>query len=76
MSSMNNLVFRVAAFGMLFLAVAASAQETDEVQELQRVNDAQQQQLEAQQRQIETLMQMVEQLQSEWSSFNQRSSRS
>ena len=65
MSSMNNLLFRVAAFGMLFVAVPAFAQETDEVQELQRVNDAQQRQLEAQQRQIETLMQMVEQLQSE-----------
>ena len=69
---MNNLLFRVAAFGMLFVAVPASAQETDEVEELQRVNDAQQQQLEAQQRQleaqqrqIETLMQMLEQLQSE-----------
>jgi hypothetical protein len=62
---MNNLLFRVAAFGMLFVAVSASAQETDEVRELQRVNDAQQQQLEAQQLQIETLMQMLEQLQSE-----------
>jgi hypothetical protein len=62
---MSNLVFRVAAFGMLFVAVSASAQETDEVQELQRVNDDQQRQLEAQQQQIDTLMQMLEQLQSE-----------
>ncbi len=46
MSSMNNLLFRVAAFGMLFVAISASAQETDEVQELQRVNDAQQRQIE------------------------------
>ena len=65
MSSMNNLLFRVAAFGMLFIAVPTSAQETDEVQELKRVNDAQQRQLEAQQQQIETLMQMLKQLQSE-----------
>ena len=65
MSSMNNLLIRVAALGMLFVAVPASAQESDKVQELQRVNDAQQQQLEAQQRQIETLMQMLIQLQSE-----------
>ena len=65
MSSMNTLLFRVAAFGMLFVAVSAYAQETDKIQELQRVNDAQQQQIEAQQRQIETLMQMMMQLQSE-----------
>jgi hypothetical protein len=64
MSSINNLLFRVAAFSMLFVAVPTSAQESDKVQELQRVNDAQQQQIEAQQRQIETLMQMVIQLQS------------
>jgi len=62
---MNNLLFRVAAFGMLFVAVPASAQETDEVQELQRVNDAQQRQIEALEQQIETLMQMLMQLQSE-----------
>jgi hypothetical protein len=54
----------MAAFGLLFVAVSASAQETEEVKELRRVNDAQQQQIEAQQRQIETLMQMVIQLQS------------
>ena len=42
MSSVNNFLFRVAAFGMLFVAVSAAAQETDKVQELQRVNDAQQ----------------------------------
>ena len=50
---------------MLFVAIPASAQETDKVQELQRVNDAQQQQIEAQQRQIETLMEMLTKLQSE-----------
>ena len=65
MSPINNLLFRAAAFGMLFVAVPASAQETDEVQELRRVNDAQQQQIEDQQQQIETLMQMLTKLQSD-----------
>ena len=64
-SSMNNLLFRVVAFGLLFLAVSANAEEIDKVQELQRVIGAQQRQLEAQQRQLEAQMQMLMQLQSE-----------
>ena len=63
--SMINLLFRGAAFGLLFLAVSTNAQETDNVQELQRVIDAQQRQLEAQQRQLEGQMQMLKELQSE-----------
>ena len=58
-SSMNNLLFRVVAFGLLFLAVSANAEEIDKVQELQRVIGAQQRQLEAQQRQLEFQMQML-----------------
>ena len=64
-SLMNNLLFRVVVFGLLFLAVSANAQETDKAQELQRVIDAQQRQLEAQQRQLEVQMQMLKKLQSE-----------
>lgn len=64
-SSINNLPFRVIAFGLLFVAVSAIAEETDRVQELQRVIDAQQRQLEAQQRQLESQMQMLRRLQSE-----------
>ena len=64
-SSMNNLLFRVVAFCLLFLAVSANAEEIDKVQELQRVIGAQQRQLEAQQRQLEAQMQMLIQLQSE-----------
>ncbi len=54
----------VLAFGLLFLAVSANAEEIDKVQELQRVIDAQQQQLGDQQRQLEVQMQMLIQLQS------------
>ena len=35
-SSMNNLLFRVVAFSLLFLAVSVNAEEIDKVQELQR----------------------------------------
>ncbi len=62
-SSINNLLFRVVAFALLFLAVSANAQETDKVRELQRVIDAQQRQIEAQQRQLDVQMQMLIQLQ-------------
>jgi len=55
---MNKILFMVAALGLLFVAVPAFAEETDKVQELQRVIDAQQRQLEIQ-------MQMLIQLQSE-----------
>ncbi len=65
LSSINNLLLRMAAFGLLFVAVSAIAGETDKVQELQRVIEAQQRQLEAQQRQLEVQMQMLMQLQSE-----------
>ena len=54
----------VTACGLLLLAVSANAQETDEVQELERVVEAQQQQIDAQQRQLEVQMQMLIQLQS------------
>jgi hypothetical protein len=64
-SSINKLLFRVVAFGLLFVAVSAFAGETDKVQGLQRVIDAQQRQLEAQQRQLEDQMQMLRRLQSE-----------
>ena len=64
-SSMNNLLFRVVAFGLLFLAVSANAEEIDKVQELKHVIDTQQRQLEAQQQQLEVQMQMLIQLQSE-----------
>ncbi|MCK4839352.1 MAG: hypothetical protein KAS94_11170 [Desulfobulbaceae bacterium] len=64
-SSINNLLFRVAAFSLLLLAVSANAQETDKVKELQRVIGAQQRQLEAQQRQLEAQMQMLMKLQSD-----------
>jgi hypothetical protein len=62
---MNNLLFRVVAFGLLFLAVSANAEEIDKVQELQRVIGAQQRQLEAQQQQLEAQMQILMKLQSE-----------
>ena len=62
---MNDLLIRLAAFGFLLLAAPAIAEETDKVQELQRVINAQQRQLEAQQRQLEAQMQMLLQLQSE-----------
>jgi len=64
-SSMNDLLIRAAAFGLLLLAAPAIAEEADKVQELQCVIDAQQRQLEAQQRQLEAQMQMLMQLQSE-----------
>lgn len=54
----------VTACCLLLLAVSANAQETDEVQELERVVEAQQQQIDAQQRQLEVQMQMLIQLQS------------
>ena len=65
LSSINNLLCLVVAFGLLFVAVSAIAEETDKVQELQRVIDTQQRQLEAQQRQLEDQMQMLRRLQSE-----------
>jgi DcaP outer membrane protein len=65
LSSIKNLLFRVAAFSLLFVAVSAIAQETDKVQELQRVIDTQQRQLKAQQRQLEDQMQVLRRLQSE-----------
>ena len=49
---MNAFLDKVAGFGLLFLAVSAIAGETDKVQELQRVIDAQKGQLAAQQRQL------------------------
>ena len=64
-SSINDLLLRVIAFGLLFVAVSAMAEETDKVRELQRVIDAQQRQLEAQQRQLESQMQMLKRLRSE-----------
>ena len=65
MSSIKYLLLCVVAFGLLFLAVSTSAQETDRVKELQRVIDAQQRQLEDQQRQLDDQMQMLKKLQEE-----------
>ena len=65
LSSINNLLLRVVAFGLLFVAVSAIAEETDKIQELQRVIDTQRRQLEAQQRQLEVQMQVLGRLQSE-----------
>jgi len=64
-SSLNNILFRVIAFGLLFLAVSANAEETNRVQELERANENQQRQIEALQRQLEVQMRMMIQLQSE-----------
>jgi hypothetical protein len=63
-SSMNNFLFRLVAFGLLFLAVPANAEETEKVKELQRANETQQRQIEALQRQLDAQMQMMIQLQS------------
>jgi hypothetical protein len=63
--SINNFMCLAVAFGLLFVAASAIAEETDKVQELQRVIEVQQQQLEAQQRQLEDQMQMLRRLQSE-----------
>ena len=46
---MNAFLFRVAGFGLLFLALPAIAEEDGKIEELQRVIDAQELQLAAQQ---------------------------
>ena len=47
---MNAFLFKVAGFGLLFLALPAIAEEAGKIEELQRVIDAQEGQLAAQQR--------------------------
>jgi len=47
--SMNAFLFRVAGFGLLFLALPAIAEEAGKIEGLQRVIDAQERQLTAQQ---------------------------
>ena len=66
---MNNLLFMVAALGLLLMAVPTLAEEGDKFEELQRVIDAQQLQIETQQQQLEMQMQMMIQLQSEVERF-------
>ena len=50
--SMNAFLFRVAGFGLLFLALPAIAEEAGKLEGLQRVIDAQERQLAAQQCQL------------------------
>jgi len=49
---MNAFLFKVADFGLLFLALPVIAEEAGKIEELQRVIDAQEGQLAAQQRQL------------------------
>jgi len=55
--------------GLAFLALPASAQEANKVQELQRVIDAQQKQLEGQQKQLDAQKQLLQDLQKQMESL-------
>jgi hypothetical protein len=49
---MNAFLFKVAGFGLLFLALSVIAEGAGKIEKLQRVIDAQEGQLAAQQRQL------------------------
>ena len=68
-SSLYLMLWGCGLIGPGFLAMPVFAQNAEEVQELQRVIDAQQRQLEAQQKQLDAQMQLLQDLQKQMESL-------